>query len=407
MGVDTSGVCTNLFRQAVGVGALELRQSALFEDQRRQRVLGGQLLQHVFGRRRLALGRLAHHRDLQALEQYFLQLLGRTEVEFPAGRVPGTFFQALELLGDLGALHRELLPVDQHAARFHPGQHGDQRNFQLLINFPNPRVLADFRPQLPVQRQADLGVFAGVIRRLRHRHLVETDLLLSLARDLLVGGRLAAEVARGQGIQVVARGGGVVAVGLQHRVVAHAGKRQSGAAQHVQIVLGVLGELRPIRIGQHAGKRIDRFIPIELIVLIGVPDRHIERLAGSTENANPTRSASSGSRLVVSVSNAISSAPSSAATRFFSALRSGDGFHFQRAGLRFAPRLGVGIADLAQPGGEAEALEQFNQPLVVGTAGLEVVDAEIERHILFQRDQFSRQWQLIECVSKIFADLAA
>ncbi len=407
MGMNPPGVFADFFGQAVGVGALELRKPAMFQDQRRQRVLGGQLLQHVLGRRRLALGRLAHHRNLEPLEENFLQLLGRAQVELAAGRFPGALFESLELFGDLGALDRELVAVDQHAARLHAGQHVDQRDFQLFVDFLHARVLADFRPQLAVQRQADLGVFAGIVRGLGHRHLVEGQLLLAFPGDLFVGRGLAPQVTRGQRIQVVARGGGVVAVGLEHRVVANAGELQPGAAQHVQVVLGVLRKLRAIGIGQHAGQRGDRLVSAEFVVLVGVPDRHVERLAGfdrerESDQIGIQRLEAGGFGIECNQLGGFQHLD-----QLFERLAGSDRLDLQLGALGLTPRLGVGVADLAQPGREAEALEQFDQPIGIRAAGGEVFDPEVQRHVFLERDQFARQWQLIERISKIFADLAA
>ena len=74
--VDAAGAWIDLFRQLVGVRGAQLRESAVLEDDARQFELIGQFLEHVFGRRRLARGRLALHGQSELAEQYFLQLLG-------------------------------------------------------------------------------------------------------------------------------------------------------------------------------------------------------------------------------------------------------------------------------------------------------------------------------------------
>jgi hypothetical protein len=48
VGVHTAGGRVHHQRQLVGVGALELGQAAVLQDARRQRVVGGQFLQHLF-----------------------------------------------------------------------------------------------------------------------------------------------------------------------------------------------------------------------------------------------------------------------------------------------------------------------------------------------------------------------
>ena len=80
----------------------------------------------------------------------------------------------------------------------------------------------ELRPQRLVQPQRDVGVLGGVLGGALHRHLVEADLLGALAGDVLVVDGVDAEVVLRQRIHVVARGGAVQHVGLEHGVVAHA-----------------------------------------------------------------------------------------------------------------------------------------------------------------------------------------
>jgi hypothetical protein len=84
-GVHAAGGGIDLLRQSLGVGRAQLGQPAIFEDQPRQRIVDGQLFQHVLGGGRRAARGLALHRQLPALEQDLLQLLGRFEVERTAG----------------------------------------------------------------------------------------------------------------------------------------------------------------------------------------------------------------------------------------------------------------------------------------------------------------------------------
>ena len=71
--------CTrvDLLRQAIGVSALQLAHRAVLHQHLGQReVLLGQLRQHGFGRRRLALGRFADNRQTEFFVQDHTQLLG-------------------------------------------------------------------------------------------------------------------------------------------------------------------------------------------------------------------------------------------------------------------------------------------------------------------------------------------
>ncbi len=58
-------------RQLVGVGRLELRRRAVLEQHLRQRIVGGELLEHVLVGGWLAGRGLLLHRQLHPLIQYF------------------------------------------------------------------------------------------------------------------------------------------------------------------------------------------------------------------------------------------------------------------------------------------------------------------------------------------------
>ena len=100
-GVDAA-VRGDQLRQRVDVGALQLGEGAVLEDEPRERVLLGQLLQHVLIGRGAGLEPL-HHRQLQLGEEDLRQLAGRGDVEGVAGRRVDPLLQPGHGLAELGA----------------------------------------------------------------------------------------------------------------------------------------------------------------------------------------------------------------------------------------------------------------------------------------------------------------
>jgi hypothetical protein len=102
--VDAAGLRVHHQRQLVGVGALQLREAAVLEQLARQRVVGGELLQHVLvGRRRAARG-LAADRQAELAEQDLADLLRAAEVERLARELVGLLLERRHALGELVAL---------------------------------------------------------------------------------------------------------------------------------------------------------------------------------------------------------------------------------------------------------------------------------------------------------------
>ena len=83
-GVDAA-VLVGQGRQGVEVGALELLQLAMLDDQAGQGVRGGEFLQDLDGGARLPLGGLLGRGELQLVEQDLPQLRARADVELAAG----------------------------------------------------------------------------------------------------------------------------------------------------------------------------------------------------------------------------------------------------------------------------------------------------------------------------------
>ena len=81
----------------------------MLEQNLRQRIVFGELLQHFFvGGRRAARG-LLHHRQFQLLEEDLADLLRRTEIEFAAGQRVRLAFELDQTRGDFTALLTQLL----------------------------------------------------------------------------------------------------------------------------------------------------------------------------------------------------------------------------------------------------------------------------------------------------------
>ena len=121
--VHAAGGRVDHLRQLVGVGALQLREAAVLEQLGRQRVVGGQLLQHVFVGGRRAARRLLEHRQPQLAEQDLADLLRAAEVERLPGQRMRLAFERDHALGQLLALTREQRGVDQHAVALDARQH--------------------------------------------------------------------------------------------------------------------------------------------------------------------------------------------------------------------------------------------------------------------------------------------
>ena len=177
VGVHAAGRRVDHQRQLVGVGALQLRQAAVLEQLAGQRVVGGELLQHVLvGRRRAARG-LPADRQAELAEQDLADLLRAAEVERLAGDVEGLLLERGHALGELLALRREQGRVDQHAGALDPRRApprsasrsgGRRRRGPASASMPRPERL--------VHVQRHVGVLARVVGGALDLDLRERDL---------------------------------------------------------------------------------------------------------------------------------------------------------------------------------------------------------------------------------------
>ena len=144
----SSGV--DLLRQAVRVGRLQFGQRTVFQDQAGQIVILRQFLQHILSGGRLSLWGFADYRQSLLFKQDLLQLHWGAQVKVLAGGFVGFDFKIVDLLADLCALPRQQPAVDQNTPLLHPGQHRDQRNFNVDQDMGQSRFLLQARPQMPV-----------------------------------------------------------------------------------------------------------------------------------------------------------------------------------------------------------------------------------------------------------------
>ena len=280
-GVQPAGGLVDQPRQLVGVGGLQLGQAAMLHDHLGQRVVQRQLLEHRLGGGGCPLGGLLEHRDALLLEEDLAELLGGAQVELAPGKLVGAGLQLVDALRQLLALGVETRRVQGHPDALHPRQHRHQGQLDRLQHLGQAAHLRQARAQFAVQAQGDVDVLAGVGGRLLQGDLVEGELFGALAGDLLERDGLLPQVLQRQGVHVVAGGGGVQHVGLQHGVLQRPRHRDAVARQHRDVVLEVLADLgfagilqQRLECGQHG-------IAVELCggVQIVVGQRDIGRLA--------------------------------------------------------------------------------------------------------------------------------
>ena len=124
-------------------------------------------------------------------------------------------------------------------------------------------------------------------------HLVEADLARALARHLVVGDGLDAEMAHGERVHVV-RLVALEHVGLEQRVVHDAGEPDAVVREHVRVVLHVLPELRLAGVLEPGLQPRERRIEVELVRCARVAVR--ERQVGGLVRRDREREADDAAR---------------------------------------------------------------------------------------------------------------
>src|SRR5690606_6634968 len=87
--------------QAIHIRALQLGKPSPIQYEARQRMLGYQLLENAFLRRRNSLRSLRNDRKTQLVEQDFCKLLRRSDVELLTGKVENLFLENGNLIAQL------------------------------------------------------------------------------------------------------------------------------------------------------------------------------------------------------------------------------------------------------------------------------------------------------------------
>ncbi len=126
----------DLQRQLVRVGALQLADAAVVDDDTRQFVVFRKLDEHVFRGRWLPLRCLANDRQPQLVEQDLLELLGRAEVERAAREFMGRLFELRHPVREFAALAGKHVAIDQHTGFFHVEEDRNQRLLDVDIDVP-------------------------------------------------------------------------------------------------------------------------------------------------------------------------------------------------------------------------------------------------------------------------------
>ena len=149
--------------QAVRVGALQLRQHAIFQDIAYDGVLAYELFQDVGVGAPAGLGLLARW-EHQLIEQHLAQLLGRVYIELVPGQLPDAALQGVytrrEALAEVG----QGLPVHQETRALHLGQHLAERQLDIEIELLRPvfrQLRAHGGHELDVLNE--LGIFAAAM----------------------------------------------------------------------------------------------------------------------------------------------------------------------------------------------------------------------------------------------------
>ena len=123
--------------QAVRVGALQLRQHAIFQDIAYDGVLAYELFQDVGVGAPAGLGLLARW-EHQLIEQHLAQLLGRVYIELVPGQLPDAALQGVYTRREALTKVGQGLPVHQDTRALHLGQHLAERQLDIEIELLRP-----------------------------------------------------------------------------------------------------------------------------------------------------------------------------------------------------------------------------------------------------------------------------
>ena len=276
-GVDAPRLRVDLLHQRVGIGGFQLGELAPFQDFRRQVVLRGQRLQHLgTGGVGAGLALLAALQP-QLVEQDLAELLGRADVELATGQLVDVQLilahAAREILRQIG----QHLAVHLDAGALHLADDRHQRAFHRLVQRQHLRF-AQARLQQPVQPPGDVGILGGVLGCLVQRHLVEGDLILAAAGDLLEGDGLVVEMQLRQLIHAVAMQPAFQHVGDQHAVIhrCHLNGHIPVVAEDQPVIFHIVADLDNRGVLQH---RLQQFQRALLVDLLRALSRGVQQIA--------------------------------------------------------------------------------------------------------------------------------
>ena len=199
-----AGIGIHHTRQFFGIGGLQFGQAPVLQNQRGQlETAFSQLLQHRLRGRRRPFGCLGDDRQVQLVEKYLPDLFRRTQIEGTSGNGVGLLLQRFQTFAELPALPFQHVTVDAHSTPFHARKDRDKRHLHLPEQPGKRRLIFDFRPDITVQPQRDIRIFRSVGCRLLQRHLIETQLLGALTRDVLVFDGIVIQILAGQGVHIM------------------------------------------------------------------------------------------------------------------------------------------------------------------------------------------------------------
>ena len=151
------------------------------QDDFGQGVVGRELFEHGFVGGNAAFGGFfqAFGGDAHFVEQDFLQLFGRVEVERLACGGVGFLFELHQLGAEFCALAGEFGAVNSYAVAFHFKQYLCNGQLHFFIHFKLLDV--HLRTQVRFEAQGEIGVLGGVFGRLPDSDVGKTDLLCAFA----------------------------------------------------------------------------------------------------------------------------------------------------------------------------------------------------------------------------------
>jgi hypothetical protein len=142
--------------QRVEVGALELLELAVLEDERGDLVMRGEVFEHVLrGGDDLALALLGRLGQVHLVEEHVAELLGRVDVEAVAGAGVDALGEVVDGDGEARGHLAQQIGVDADAGLLHAEEHGDEREVDVLVDVGECRNAQGFRVQGRVQKACE------------------------------------------------------------------------------------------------------------------------------------------------------------------------------------------------------------------------------------------------------------